>query len=129
MKSASEARLRSEIRSQHSFLAFLVEHTSKLLSKYHVGRDGRKVYVPYRGQMVEFGEKVFLMLVHVGCSRHAALDAMRLDAAFKDIRDLSGDMLFGTFAGVVDKTNFWRRPESEHWDAEFLRTKAGRASC
>ena len=86
------------------------------------------------GREAEVGDSVpaFPCLFMFGCSRHAGLDPKRLDAAFKDIRDLSGcgDTLVRTLVGVVENSNFRRRPESERWDVELLRTlMAGRASC
>ena len=57
------------------------------------------------------------MLVHVWLLQTCRAGSQAAGCSGKkDIRDLSGDMLVGTLVGVVDKTNFWRRPESEHWE-------------
>ena len=55
-----------EMQNRHPILAFLVEHAGRLMSSYQVGRDERTAYelhtgMPYRRQLVEFGERVYFM--------------------------------------------------------------------
>ena len=57
MKSALEEGMKCEVLSKQFILAFLVEDAGKLMSKYHVCRDGRTVYELLAGnrrQHVEF---------------------------------------------------------------------------
>ena len=79
IKSALEERMKCEVPPRHPILAFLVEHAGRLMSRYCVGRDGRTAYElhagkPYRRQLVEFGERVYIMPIRPGGVRHAKLD-------------------------------------------------------
>ena len=54
--------MKCEVPWRLPFLAFLVEHAEKLMSRYQVGRDGRTAYElhagkPFRRQLVEFGDE------------------------------------------------------------------------
>ena len=130
MKSALEELMKCEVPSRHPILAFLVEHAERLTSRYQVGRDGRTAYElhagkPYRRQLVEFGERVYFMLIRPGGARQAKLDPKWQDGAFIGIRDRSDEMLIMTTSGVYKTRNVRRRPELERWDFEFLMTLKG----
>ena len=63
MKLAPEARLKVRIPMDHPIMAWMVEHASHLLTKYHVGPDGRTGFGRLHGKEVsericEFGERV-----------------------------------------------------------------------
>ena len=63
MKSALEERMKCEVPSRRPILAFLLEHTERLMSIYHVGRDGRTAYELHAGktygrQLVESSGKM-----------------------------------------------------------------------
>ena len=63
MKLALEARLKVRIPMDHPIMAWMVEHASHLLTKYHVGPDGRTGFGRLHGKEVrericEFGERV-----------------------------------------------------------------------
>ena len=58
-----QQRLGARVPGGHDLTAWLVEHAADLLNKVHRGEDGRTAYQrvrgkPFRGQLVEFGEKV-----------------------------------------------------------------------
>ena len=62
-----EMRLGMKISGKHPFVCWLIEHASDLLLKYQVGEDGKTGYQrlkekKYRGDEVEFGEKVHYRL-------------------------------------------------------------------
>ena len=64
MVRALEERMKCEVPSRHPILEFIGEHAGRLMSRYHVGRDGRTAYElhagkPYRRRLVEFGERVY----------------------------------------------------------------------
>ena len=103
MKSALEDRMKCEVPSRHPILAFLLEHTGRLMSRYQVGRDGRTAYELHadnRRQLVEFGEIVYSMPIRHGSARQAKLDPKWQDGAFIGIRDRSDEMLIMTPSGV-----------------------------
>ena len=72
IKSAWEERTK-----RHPIQAFLVEHAQRLMSKFQVGRDGRTAYElhagGYRGQLVEFGERVYFMPIRPGGARQSKI--------------------------------------------------------
>ena len=73
IKSAWEERTK-----RHLIQAFLVEHAQRLMSRFQVGRDGRTAYElhageRYRGQLVEFGERVYFMPIRPGGARQSKI--------------------------------------------------------
>ena len=76
--------------------------------------------MPYRTELVEFGERVHCMPVRPRGARQAKLDPKWQDGAFIGIRDRGDEMLIMTSSGVYKTRSVRRRPELERWDFEFL---------
>ena len=60
---ALELRLKHRLPSSHPVTAWLVEHTTWLLNKFHLGKDGRTAYGRLHGRegherVCEFGERI-----------------------------------------------------------------------
>ena len=75
-KSAIEARMGSNLRSNHSLMRWIVEHATNIYNKYAMTPDGSTPYAALHGQnpkekLVEFGERV---LWHVPKRLRAKLD-------------------------------------------------------
>ena len=63
LKAALETSIKHRIPSNHPVIAWLVEHTSWVLNKFHLGDDGRTAYGRLHGRegrerICEFGETI-----------------------------------------------------------------------
>ena len=64
MKLSLEKKINKKIPCVHPVMSWLIEHGAETLNRYQVGRDGRTPYErlkgkAYKGEMIEFGRKVF----------------------------------------------------------------------
>ena len=73
--------------------------------------------LPYRRQLVEFGERVYIMQIRFAGAIQAKLTPKWQDGAFIGIRNRSEIM---TTSGVCKTRKVRRRPESEREDFKFL---------
>ena len=119
LKDALEARLGTEVPSNHNVLAWLVEFAATLVNRYEVGRDGRTPHERLRGKAsrlvgLEFGERVNFRRTAVG-SRMAKLDSLWSDGVFLGYRAVSGEIVVGTSDGVYKTRTVKRKPYEHRW--------------
>ena len=63
MKAALEDRLGQRIAAAHPLMRWLIHHAATLLTKFHLGADGRTAYMRMHGRkpmerICEFGERI-----------------------------------------------------------------------
>ena len=122
---ALKDRYKVEIPSEHPVLKWLILHSGVLLTRFMVGNDGKTAYErergkKYRRSLPEFGEIVHYMPLKRKESKRNKLDPRLRDGIFLGIREANDEMFIGTEHGVVRTNTFYRRPEVERWNGEFL---------
>ena len=128
LKSALETRIGARIPNTHPVLAWAIEYSAVLVSKYHVGEDNRTGYSRLHGQecseaLAEFGE---LVLYHVPAKFRKKLDPRWKYGVFLG-RSLSSDEAFvGTRGGhVVRARALARLIPSVRWDKDWVQSVRG----
>ena len=102
MKSQLEEHL-GEIGSNHTCIAWLVEHASFVISMFGIGRDGKEPYKLLKGKswhgvVYEFGEGVQFRPIEA--KGRYKLDDNLVDGVFLGIGRKSGEYILGTHTGV-----------------------------
>ena len=116
-----EKRLGMKISGKHPVVCWLIEHASDLLSKYQVGEDGKTGYQrlkgkKYRGDEVEFGEKVHYRLKKG--ARQEKLESRWAEGFYLGKLWRTGEAIIGTKSGVHKSGPIRRVGGHRRWDAE-----------
>ena len=123
-----ETRLGMKISGKHPFVCRLIEHAGDLLSKYQVGEDGKTGYQrlkgkKYRGDEVEFGEKVHYSLKRG--ARQEKLESRLAEGFYLGKVWRTGEAIIGTKSGVHKSGMIRRVGGHRRWDAEGLGSVRG----
>ena len=94
LKDSVERKLQVVIRNDHPIMAWIPQHAGFLLSRFQVSKDGKTAYErlkgkAYRGELVDFGERVTFMPVVLG-SKMNKLEVKWEPGRFVGIRPSSG---------------------------------------
>ena len=123
-----EMRLGMKISGKHPVVCWLNEHAGDLLSKYQVGEDGKTGYQrlkgkKYRGEEVEFGEKVHYRLKRG--ARQEKLMSRWAEGFYLGKVWRTREAIIGTKSGVHKSGTMRRVGGHRRWDAEGLGSVRG----
>ena len=128
-KLALEARISARIPSASPIMHWMVEHAASLLTKYHVGSDGRTGYARLHGRetkekLVEFGETIMWFVPR---KLRAKLDARWRYGIWLGRALNSDDNYIGTRNGdVVRARAIVRVVPSARWDEKRVMAITGK---
>merc|ERR1712074_248799 len=125
MKDALEKRYGQEVDSRSSILHWLVRHAASLITRYHVGKDGRTAYERWKGkqhkkELAEFGECVHFRH-SMASMKPTKLESQWGDGIWLGLADESDEVYVGTASGIYKTRATKRKQIAERWDTEQLR--------
>ena len=123
LKKALEDRCGLFLSSEHPVIAWRVEHTADVISKYHVGQDGHTGYErwkgkKYRGEAVEFGE-----LVHYRYTKrdhHRKLELKWDEGVFLGYDWRTGEAIIGVDDGIKKAGTIRRVSSDRRWNKDLI---------
>ena len=130
LKSAMETNYQIKINNRHPVLAWMVLHAGSLITKFHVGSDGRTPYQRLRGKPwntagVEFGECIFYQPLVEESGKLAKLEDRYRDGIFLGYKDGSNEVYIGTEGGVTRSHSIKRKPLEHRWNKAELESLIG----
>ena len=119
MKLGLEQKMQLTLKDDHPMMAWLPEHAGFQLSRFQVAADGKTAYErlkgkEYRGELMDYGEKVMFMPVVHG-SKLKKLESKWSFGRFCGIRPRSNEKLIMTTEGIEKAKNVRRLPEPDRW--------------
>ena len=124
MKSATDARVETDITGTSNTLPWMIEFASVLINRYLVGTDGKTAYERSRGKTskmigFEFGELVHFRRIPVHC-RLGKLDSLWGQGLFIGYKSQSGEYMVANMDGAYKTRTIKRMPEPERWKKDLL---------
>ena len=125
-----EQRLGLRLSGKHPVTAWLVEHAADVLSKYQVGDDGKTGYErwkgkPYRGEEIEFGEKIHYRENIKARPKQNKLEVRWGEGYYMGRWWRTGEAVVGTAAGILRAGTVRRVGAHRRWDREGLEQVRG----
>ena len=125
IRAGLEQRLGAQIPGAHPLTCWIVEHASDLLNKFLKGDDGKTPCQRLRGKifkgnMVEFGERVHYMENLKGALKMNKLECKWGEGYYLGTRWRTGEAIIGTKKGVLKSSAIRRVGEHRRWDAEGI---------
>ena len=121
-KFALEKKLGVQISSTHPIMTWIVEHSAETLNRYHISLDGRTAYErvrgkAYKGEMIEFGRRVFHKLP--GKPEGGSMEKRWIEGIWLGKTPRSDEHIISLESGrIVKARDVVLRLESESWDAD-----------
>ena len=130
LKGAVEENYKMKLGDKHQLLAWIVEHSGSLLTRYAVGKDGRTAWElwrgkPWRGVMVELEEQIWFMPVRSGERHRNKFEGRWEEGAFVGVVERTGEIRVMTESGVLRTRSIRRKPAASRWDAAMLAKQKG----
>ena len=125
-----EQRLGVKLSSKHPVTAWLVEHAADLLSRFHIGDDGRTGYERLKGkrckeEMAEFGEKVHYRYNPKAKTKDDKMEARWGEGFYLGRWWRTGEAIIGTHEGVRRAGTIRRVGGHRRWDRGGLERVRG----
>ena len=124
LKDSIETKTGEKIEKKSAMMAWIVEHSGNMITRYRVGKDGRTAYQRLKGKApsnktLPLGEKVLYLPLKSAGKQNKLAPKFKY-GIFVGVNPRTSESLIANSSGVFRARTVKRLPEDDRWDGNAI---------